>query len=179
MLPVPGGGPRETGAVTGEHVENVLTELATDDVVALWRLQARYADVVTRRAWPELNEIFLPDAPVRLDLVTAPPRRFVGPTALGEFIATAVSRFDHFQFVILNAVVDRKPDERRETAWGRMFIREIRHEITTGQWHDAYGVYEDSYLKRDGRWWMAARHYRSMARTGPEEAIFGVPPTAI
>jgi hypothetical protein len=33
----------------------------TDDVVALWRLQARYADVITRRAWPELGDLFRPD----------------------------------------------------------------------------------------------------------------------
>lgn len=156
--------------------ESVPSALTTDEVVALWGLQARYADVVTRRAWPELDEVFLPDAPVDLDLVTAPPRQLVGPAVLGEFIANALSRFDHFQFVILNAVVDRRPDDGPDAAWGRMFICEIRHEIASGRWHNAYGVYEDNYLKRDGRWWMAARRYRSMARTGPDEAIFGVPP---
>ncbi len=32
------------------------------DYLAITRLQAAYADVVTRRAWRELERLFLPDA---------------------------------------------------------------------------------------------------------------------
>lgn len=40
----------------------------TDHVVALWRLQSRYADAISSRNWPVLHELFRPDAPIHLDL---------------------------------------------------------------------------------------------------------------
>ena len=44
-----------------EHLTDL--QLAeTVDYVALRRVQNAYADVVTRRAWPELVDLFLPDA---------------------------------------------------------------------------------------------------------------------
>jgi SnoaL-like protein len=145
----------------------------TDDVVALWRLQARYADIVTRRAWPELSDVFRPDAAVHLDTVTAPPRTILGPDALGDFIGTSIERFDHFAFVILNTVVEVDPPD---AARGRIFMCEIRHDVASDTWQNAYGVYQDSYLRVGARWWFAERHYRSFARTGPEGAVFGLPP---
>lgn len=144
----------------------------TDDVVALWRLQSRYADVVTRRAWPELHQVFLPDTAVHLDTVTSPARTIVGPEAFGAFVADAIARFDHFAFVILNTVVDLTgPDGAR----GRIFMCEVRHDTVTDTWPTAHGVYQDRYRRQDGRWWIAERHYRSMARTGPEARIVGLP----
>lgn len=150
-----------------------MTTQLTDDVVALGRLQARYADVVTRRAWPELATLFLPDATVAIDTVTTPPRQIVGPAALGAFIGGAIERYDHFAFVILNAVVDVEPGH--DAARGRMFICEIRHETATDSWQTAQGVYQDRYRRQDDRWWFAERRYRSMARTGPNGAVLGLP----
>jgi hypothetical protein len=144
----------------------------TDDVVALWRLQSRYADVITRRAWPELHEVFLPDTAVHVDTVTAPPRTIVGPEAFGAFVAGVIARFDHFAFVILNTVVDvTGPAEGR----GRIFMCEVRHDTATDTWSTAHGVYQDRYGRRDDRWWIVERHYRSMARTGPDARILGLP----
>ena len=59
----------------------------TVDHVALTRLQDAYADLVTRRAWHELAELYLPTCTLHLDTVTAPARDLTGPTAVGEFIA--------------------------------------------------------------------------------------------
>jgi hypothetical protein len=144
----------------------------TDDVVALWRLQSRYADVITRRAWPELHEVFLPDTAVHVDTVTTPTRTIVGPDAFGAFVAGAIARFDHFAFVILNTVVDiTGPADAR----GRIFMCEVRHDTATDTWPTAHGVYQDRYRRRDDRWWIAERHYRSMARTGPDARILGLP----
>ena len=151
----------------------------TDDVVALWRLQARYADVITRRAWAELHDLFLPDTTVHVDTVTTPPRTFVGPGALGEFVAGAIARFDHFAFVILNTVVDLDPPSlgaAPTTARGRIFMCEVRHDLASDTWQNAHGVYQDRYRHEDGRWWFAERHYRSMARTGPGGEVLGLPP---
>src|SRR5258708_5772399 len=129
----------------------------TDDVVSLWRLQARYADIITRRAWPELHDVFRPDTVVELDTVTSPPRALVGPEEVGTFVADAIERFDHFEFVILNTVVDIASDTR---AAGRIFMCEIRHDRELDTWPIAYGCYEDSYTRVDGRWWFAERRYR-------------------
>lgn len=144
----------------------------TDDVVALWRLQSRYADIITRRAWPELREVFLPETTVHIDTVTAPPRTIVGPDDLGSFVADAIERYDSFNFVILNTVVEvDAPDQ----AHGRMFMCEIRHDRDSDTWPNSFGVYEDQYVKSDGRWWFAERRYRSIARAGPGGQILGLP----
>lgn len=145
----------------------------TDDVVAIGQLHAVYADVVTRRAWSELATLFRPDCTLTLDLVTSPVRTFNGPAAIGEFIGASVERFDHFQFTILNWVVEVAPGADR--AGGRLYLAEIRHERDSGVWSTAYGLYQDTFVRLDGRWWFDERRYRSLARTGPDEAILGVP----
>ncbi|HJR25662.1 MAG TPA: nuclear transport factor 2 family protein [Acidimicrobiales bacterium] len=149
-----------------------------DDVVALWRLQSRYADVVTRRAWPELTDLFLPETTVHVDTVTAPARTFVGPGDFGAFVGGAIARFDHFAFVILNTVVEVDPSEGvgTRTARGRIFMCEVRHDQASDSWQNAHGVYQDRYLHQDGRWWFAERRYRSMARSGPGGEVLGLPP---
>jgi hypothetical protein len=144
----------------------------TDDIVALGRLQAAYADVVNRRAWPELTQLFRPDCAILLDLVTSPKRSLTGPAELGQFIGTATERYDHFEFVILNSVFDVDGD----AAAGRMFMCEIRHDASGGQWSTAYGLYQDHYARVEGRWWFAERRYRSLARKGPDEIVLGLPP---
>jgi hypothetical protein len=146
----------------------------TEDVVALQRLHAAYADVVTRRAWPELANLLRPGCVLTLDLVTSPARTFTGATAIGEFIAASIERFDHFEFTLLNSVFDVDVDAGR--AAGRMYLAEVRHERDTGVWSTAYGLYQDEYERADGRWRFADRRYRSLARTGPDEAILGIPP---
>jgi hypothetical protein len=143
-----------------------------DDVVDLGQLQARYADVITRRAWPELAELFRPDAVVHIDTVVAPRRTIVGPEAFGAFVEAAIERYDHFTFVVLNSVVDVDGDHAR----GRIFMCEIRHDAASDTWQNAHGVYEDDYVRIDRRWWFAGRHYRSMARTGPDGMVHGLPP---
>jgi hypothetical protein len=143
----------------------------TDHVVALWRLQSSYADVVNRRAWSELADLFRPDAVVHLDSVTASPQEFVGPEGVGSFIGTAIERFDHFSFVILNTVIDVTG---ADTATGRIFMCEIRHAAAEDDWTFAYGLYQDQYVHVDKRWWFGARSYRSLARTGPQAGVFGL-----
>jgi hypothetical protein len=42
-------------------------------------------------------------------------------------------------------------------------------------WSVAHGLYRDRYRFEAGRWWFAARRYRSLARQGPETTILGLP----
>lgn len=140
----------------------------TDDTaayIAITRLQAAYADVVTRRAWPELNSLFMPAAPIRVDTVSRPAVSLTGPDELGGFIAQALQRFEFFEFVILNTVID-VVDEH--SARGRLYIVELRYAPDSGGWSNAFGLYDDSYVRHDGRWRFAERSYRSMARRQPD-----------
>ena len=52
---------------------------------------------------------------------------------------------------------------------------EVRHDRATDTWQNAHGLYSDRYRWVDGRWWFAHRAYRSLARTGPEARVLGLP----
>lgn len=144
----------------------------TDDVVAIERLQSAYADVVNRRAWFELDGLFLPDAVIRIDTVTRDPFELVGPAALGEFIDDAVQRFAFFEFVRLNAHIELELDGDPDTARCRLFMCEVRREVGTLDWSVAYGVYHDRYLRTSDGWRFHRRDYQSLTRTGGDVAPF-------
>jgi hypothetical protein len=150
-----------------------MADSETDDVVKIWRLQSAYADIVNRRAWPELHGVFRPDIVIDLDVVTEVPFTIVGPDELGRFVGDSIEKYDHFSFVILNTVVDI---ESADHAKGRIFMMEVRHETSSNTWPNALGVYQDQYVKLDGRWWIESRRYRSLARQGPEGVVLGAAP---
>jgi hypothetical protein len=158
-------------AGTGDPEQDQVRE--TVDHLAINRLQARYADTVTRRAWAELAELFLPDAPVHIDTVSREPFDLTGPDEVGRFIGGAVERFTFFEFVVLNSHVELGTDGDRDAAGARMFMCEQRLDGTTGEWSTAYGLYRDRYRRVDGRWWFADRRYRSLARNGPVPEVLG------
>jgi hypothetical protein len=115
---------------------------------------------------------------VDVDTVTAPPHHLIGPDGFVAFVAPATDRFDHFEFVILNTVVDIDTAtgvDTADTARGRIFMCEIRREAAGGEWSTAYGLYRDTYRKVDGTWWFQTRRYRSLARTGAAAGMFGIP----
>ena len=143
----------------------------TDDVVALGRLYAAYADVASRRAWPELVALFAEGAVIELELVTSPNRTIDGPVALGRMVGAALERFDHFTVVPLNHVLDISGD----TATGRLHMCEVRHDRVSDSWQNAFGLYHDRFVRLEGRWRFAHRHYRSLARTGPGGVVLGPP----
>lgn len=146
----------------------------TQAYVAITRLQSAYADVVTRRAWPELVPLFAPDASIRVDTMTRPVVELVGAMALGEFISGAIAKFELFEFVVLNTVVDIAGDG---TATGRVYMVEIRQEREGGDWSNAFGLYQDRYVNDGGRWLFRERRYQSLARRVGSDpaAVFPMP----
>jgi hypothetical protein len=154
----------------------------TVEYVALRRLQNRYADIVTRRAWAELHEIMRPTCTLDLDLGDR-TMRYDGPGAIGDFIGTELQRFSFFEFVILNTVVDVHVDDGH--AAGRMYMQELRQDVDGGRRTNAFGVYHDVFEQDgDGRWWFARRRYASYSRTaieGPEneQVVFDLPVIAL
>ncbi len=149
-----------------------LDDADTRALIAVQRLQARYGDAVTRRAWDEVRALFEPDAAVHIDTRTRPPFTIEGPDALVEFIERALEPFAFFEFAILNAVADVAGDE----AVGRVYICELRHDHA-GEWTQAFGLYQDRYARRDGTWRITERRYASLARAGRAIESFGMPPT--
>ena len=51
----------------------------TIDYIAVSRLHHAYADIATRRAWSELDDIFVPEIPVTVDLRDRDPVRVRQP----------------------------------------------------------------------------------------------------
>ena len=82
------------------------------------RLHHAYADIATRRAWDELDEIFVPEIPVTIDLRDRDPFVFDSRDGFREFVSAAVDRFEFFEFVILNSRrVPRARGQPRCRAW--------------------------------------------------------------
>jgi ketosteroid isomerase-like protein len=135
---------------------------ATRAVVAIHRLQAAYADAVTRRDWDSVRALFEPDAVVNLDTRTRKPFALGGPDALVDFIEDAIRRFTFFELTLLNTTVEVDGDD----ATGRVYLCEVRADAD-GTWSEAYGLYRDAYRRRDGAWRIADRRYSSLARRGP------------
>jgi ketosteroid isomerase-like protein len=140
-----------------------LDDAGTRAAVAIQRLQAAYADAVTRRDWEAVRECFEPDAVVRIDTRVREPFALEGPGALVEFIDAAIRRFAFFEFTILNATVE----VHGQVATGRVYICEVRAEAD-GTWSEAYGLYRDEYRRRDDEWRIAGRRYASLARHTPQ-----------
>ena len=105
----------------------------TLDYVAITRLQNAYADAVTRRAWSEFHDMFLADAPVRVDTVTNAVIALTGPQEVGDFIGTAVERFEFFEFVPLSTRVELRAGGDPDRATARLYICELRQDAASGQ----------------------------------------------
>ena len=168
--PGAGGVNESRGPLRGAGYRARVPEPDDLDYVGIHRLHAAYADAVSRRAWSELDGLFLPDAPIRVDTVTGDPIEAVGAAGIGGFIAGAVERFEFFELVILNVHVlpgGEGSDERES----RAFTCELRQEASNGHWSNAFGVYHDDVRRLDGRWRYARRRYQSIARTGRAEVF--------
>lgn len=151
--------------------------------MAVQRLQAAYADAVTRHAWSDVRALFDPGAVVDLDtrVPDRAPIHLEGPDAIAGFIERALEQFAFFELAILNAVADvddRFLDDSADDRWadGRVYICEHRlgHD---GRWTQAFGLYQDRYRRRSGRWTITNRRYTSLARSGERTESFDLPQT--
>jgi len=143
--------------------------------VGIRRLQAAYADAVNRREWSDFSRLFLDDAPITIDRQTDEPLNFTGPTEIGNFIGASIEQFSFFEFVVLTSHLDIEGSATHEPIAGRLYMCELRQHAETGMWTTAFGLYQDSYIERDGRWLFAARRYQSLARTAAALEIFPLP----
>jgi hypothetical protein len=134
----------------------------TAAIVGVQQLCAAYADVITRRAFRELDDLFLPNCPIEIDTRSGEPRSLVGPRAFAAFVEPAMARFDFFEFVVLNV---RVGVEAADEARSRLYLCEMRQDRNTGRRSEAFGLYQDRARLVDGAWRFAARRYQSMART--------------
>ena len=161
------------GSVPGVIDEQMTAEAVHDTGVR--RLQHAYADVVNRRAWPELEQLFRSDAEVVIDRRAGEPLRLIGGTEVGDFIGTAIAHFSFFEFVILNAHIVFPDGALAGTAVCRLFMSELRQQRDTGRWTTAFGLYHDRYVLDDDRWRFAERRYHSVARSSHQLDVFPLP----
>ena len=133
------------------------------DEVALRALIANYADVVNRRAWSELESLFVVDAPITVDLRDRAPIEIAGSIALGEFIGGAIERFAFFEFVALNVRVQPRVGGDVDRAHLRTYMCELRQDHD-GAFSRAFGIYQDEVVRTDAGWRFARRSYQSIAR---------------
>jgi len=164
------------GSVRRVIDQSLLTEAVHDTGVR--RLQHAYADVINRRAWPELDLLFVPTATVVLNLRAGELLRLTGGPALGEFIGASIEKFEFFEFVILNSHVAFPEGADAGTAMSRLFMCEVRQDGGTGRWTTVYGVYHDRYTFDSKRWWFAERRYHSLARQSRDLDVFPFPTQA-
>ncbi|HEV3280855.1 MAG TPA: nuclear transport factor 2 family protein [Acidimicrobiales bacterium] len=150
-----------------------LAEAVHDTLVR--RLQHAYADVVNRRAWPELEQLFVTDAPVIVDRRVGEPLHLVGGSAVGDFIAGALARFEFFEFVILNAHIAFPRGPQAGEASSRLFMCEVRQHRDSARMTTAFGLYHDRYRLDGDRWRFAERRYHSLARSGRDLEAFPFP----
>jgi hypothetical protein len=146
----------------------------TDDYIAIRRLQDAYADVVSRRAFGELHDLFLPAAPVMIEL-PGRTREVIGPDDFGRYVEKRIAGLEFFQFVILNAVVELVVDGEPERASGRIHMCELRQDRAEGRFTVLYGLYRDEYARLDGRWWFAHRRFSPLALTHRDLEVFDYP----
>lgn len=147
----------------------------TIDYIAVSRLHHAYADIATRRAWDELDEIFVPEIPVTVDLRDRDPYEFDSRQAFKDFVSAAVDQFEFFEFVILNSRVYLAHGGDADVAAARMYMSELRQDHAGRRWSAVYGVYHDQFRRIDGRWWFTARNYSSLARPAHDVESFPFP----
>ena len=138
--------------------------------IALMRLQRAYADIATRRAWPELAALATPDARFSFDTRSGRIVEVAGTEAFGEFGAKMTDRFSFYEYIPLNTVVAISTSG---TARGRSYSLEVAEDRDTGEWTNVYGFYHDDYMFSDGAWRFARRHYQTLGRrTGDRMEAF-------
>jgi SnoaL-like domain len=148
------------------------------DTVSIQRLIAAYADMVTRRVWSELSDVFAPDAAVVLDLRNNGTMTIDGPAQLGEFVGRSLEQFDFFEFVVLNLHIMLHAGGDSDRATGRLWMSEIRQFASNGMWSTIHGLYRDEYARDDSApygWRIAGRRYQSLARTNRSVETFPIP----
>jgi SnoaL-like domain len=128
--------------------------------VAIMRLQQAYADIATRRAWPEIASLAVPDARFSFDTRSGNVVEVIGAEAFGEFGAKTTGRFSFYQYVPLNTFVAISAG----TAQGRSYSLELCEDRDTKEWINFYGLYHDDYVLFDGTWRFVRRQYQTLAR---------------
>lgn len=141
--------------------------------IAIQRLLSAYADVVNRRSWGELSQLFLGDAKIEVTPLQRPPLEVTGPGAIGRFIDEAIARFDFLEFVQLNSRLEIRRGE--DWARGRNYICEYRRERATATWTQVFGIYHDRYRSIEGRWFFEHRIFHPLAAAGSDNVVFEVP----
>ena len=128
--------------------------------LAIMRLHRAYADIATRRAWPEIAALAIPDARFTFDTRAGRVFEVVGIEEFGAFGAKSTGGFSFYEYIPLNTVVKISAASAR----GRSYSLEVSEDRDTGEWIEFYGMYHDDYVLFEGGWRFASRQYQTIGR---------------
>lgn len=130
-----------------------------EDRLAIRELHDRYADAVVRVDAGAWGDCWAEDAVWEFMGLT-----IEGRAAIVDLWTGAMAGFDAVSFVAVPGAIAIDGDRAK----GRCQTHEIL--VEKGQSRVAGGLYEDEFVKRDGRWFYARRNFRVIAEHRPESS---------
>lgn len=128
-----------------------------EDRLAIRELHDRYSDAVCRVDAGDWGDCWAEDAVWEFMGMT-----IEGKPAIVELWTGAMAGFDAVSFIAVPAAIEIDGDR----ATGRCQTHEIL--VEKGRSRIAGGLYEDAFVKWDGRWLYAKRNFRVIAEHRPE-----------
>lgn len=126
-----------------------MSELSTDDRLQIQELLHRYCHYLDRGRWEEFAALFTPDCRLDLSQVLGLYEGQAGVRQFGDMIASTKLFMRH---MISNVVIDG--DGTRAAV--RAYVTAVTGPAGTKP-QQATGLYEDEFVKRDGRWLLHSR----------------------
>jgi len=126
--------------------------LSAEDDRAIIEATARYASAIDRRAWDELDDVFLPDAYVDYSFVPA----MTGTEAVKKFVAATLTHLDSTQHIISNHQVAADGEGAKSRCY--LHAQHTRRKTEGGANYVVGGIYRDRWTKTEAGWRIAERY---------------------
>ncbi len=126
--------------------------LSLEDERAIVNATHRYAAAIDRRAWDELDEVFVADAYVDYSFV--PELR--GTDAVKEFVSATLKHLDSTQHMVANHQVAADGDGAKSRCY--LHAQHTRRGVEGGANYVVGGIYRDRWTKAAEGWRIAERY---------------------
>lgn len=141
--------------------------LTPEDERAIIDATIAYCWAIDRRAWNELEAIFLEDAYVDYSFVPA----FNGVEPVKAFVAKSLERLDATQHMISNHQVAADGDGARSRCY--LHAQHTLRGCEGGENYVVAGIYRDRWKRTDAGWRIAERHLEMLWTEGNASVLRG------